>query len=458
MGFTISRFSARVTLATGIALCTSTPWTGFAQQPSTRRLTLDAALEDARRVSPDLRAAREAVTAAAGRARQARAWPNPALSYGREQTSASGATSSQNVVALEQRLEIGGIRGARADAADLRHAAAAARLAAAEAQLVFETTRAYALALAADRRAALAEAAANAFNRAAAVSERRLAAGDIAGYAHRRLRLEVARYATVRAEALLGRRSARLALASLVSESADSAVDFEFVLADSLPSRASMPSFAPPQGEQTPEHEQLSLTRTALGARADLRALELEAAAARAETRLAGHERWPAPAVTFGFKSERAAGAPEQANGFTAGLSIPLPLWDRRRGAIVATDADARRRMADADLHRRRIVREVVEAYDEFRTLDTQLTALGPELDVAARAAMNAVQVAYAEGEITLVEWLDAVRAYYETESGFATLRAEALIRRAALLRAVGILVSGSTQGERSGATTPARD
>ena len=91
---------------------------------------------------------------------------------------------------------------------------------------------------------------------------------------------------------------------------------------------------------------------------------------------------------------------------------------------------------------RRRVAREVAEAYDAWRTAEEQRAALAPQLGAESRAALRAVQVAYAEGEVTLVEWLDAVRAYQEAESTFANLQAEVLIRRAALERAVGARLS----------------
>jgi outer membrane protein TolC len=46
--------------------------------------------------------------------------------------------------------------------------------------------------------------------------------------------------------------------------------------------------------------------------------------------------------------------------------------------------------------------------------------------------------VAYREGEISLLEWLDTIRAYHEAESAYADLRSEYITRRAALERATG--------------------
>lgn len=441
------------------ALCALLSASLGAQQRSPQRLTLVEALDAARRASSDVRSAREALAAATARARQAGAYLNPTFTYGREQTSASGQTNSQNIAAVEQRVELGGMRSARIDAARRRSEAAAARLSAADAQLVYETTRAYALAAAADRRALLAEQVAEAFAQATGISERRLAAGDVSGYANRRIRLEAARYATVNAEATLARRSARLALGALVSEAPDSIMSRNLELADSLPLATDplVKTVGAMPNAPAIEPSLDSLVRVALRSRPDLHALEREADAARADAQLAARERIPVPAVLMGFKNERVTGSPGQATGFIAGVSVPLPLWDRRAGAIAAADAESRRRVSETHALQRRVVREVAEAFDAYRALETQLAMLRPQLGAETFTAMRAVQIAYSEGEITLVEWLDAVRAYQEVESSFAMLRAEALIRRAALERAVGSLLFPPTT-PRSGADAPAKD
>ena len=456
MPFRVPRALAAICTAFATLVAAAVAGAANAQQPPPTSLTLTQAIEAARRVNSDVRAARAALAAATGRARQASAYPNPTLSYGREQTSTAGETNSQNIAAIEQRIELVGVRSTRVEASRLRREAAAARLDAAVKELDYETTRAYALVLAADRRALLAEQAHEAFTQARTVSDRRLAAGDVSGYAHRRVRLEAARYATVRAEAVLARRTARLAFAALVTASPDSITSINVALVDSLP-----PLPAPPAGPADaaaagfPGEGAIpdSLIGRALRSRSDLRALDLEADAARAEARLTSQERLPSPAVSLGFKNERVPGADEQGNGFSAGVSIPLPLWDRRGGAIAAADAESRRRAAEADVLRRRVVREVAEAYDGYRALDAQLAMLAPELGGETRVAMRAVQVAYTEGEATVVEWLDAVRAYQEAESSFATLRAEAMIRRAAIERAVGAPLSGTTMASGAGAS-----
>jgi len=125
-------------------------------------------------------------------------------------------------------------------------------------------------------------------------------------------------------------------------------------------------------------------------------------------------------------------------NGFAAGFSVPLPIWDRRRGAIQAAEAGARRRVAERESLRRRIANEVMEAHAALTAAEQQIALLAPQLGVRAAAALRSAQLAYAEGEITLLEWLDAVRAYHEAESVYASLVGETMILRAALERSVG--------------------
>ena len=401
------------------------PATPASAQAAAPPLTLAEVRAAARRASPDVRAAREAVAAARGRERQAGARQNPSLSYGREQTSGGGQSNAQDIVAVVQPLELGGLRPARVEAARLRRKAAEARLAAAEIAADFEATRAYARAIAADRRARLADQAALAFTQAVSVSEQRLAAGDVSGYAARRVRLEAARYAALRAEEMVASREARLQLGALLATDAAGVRWLDATLWDSLPPAAAVASAD-------------SLQAAALRARAELRVAELEERAAQADAHLAARERTPVPVLQAGFKTETAAGTDDRLNGFVAGVSLPLPLFDRRRGAVEAAGAEARRREAEAEGMRRRVALEVAEAREALVAVREQLALLTPQLGSEAERALRAAQVAYAEGEISLVEWLDAVRAYQEAEASYATLRAEALVRQAALERAVG--------------------
>lgn len=389
-----------------------------------RAPSLASTLDAARASSPALRAAREALAAARARERQSRSIANPVLGYGREQTSGGGQTNSQDIAQLEQPVELGGQRAARGAAARARAEIAAARLKLAERDVVFETTRAYATLAAAQRRVALAQEATRAFVEAERITTERLRAGDVAGYDARRLQLEAARYAVQAASARLALHEARVALASLLD----------------VPPASVGASLGSLQRQSLASTD--SLTALALVTRPELQMMQQQIDATRADARLAAAERVPVLTVSAGYKRESSATpqtpSPGSLHGFVAGFSLPLPLFDRRRGAIEAAVADTRVREAERDSLRRRVRAEVNEARAAVDVVESQLALLRPQLGENMQAALRAVQAAYVEGEIPLATWLDAVRAYQDAEGTFASLEADAMIRRAALERAVG--------------------
>lgn len=397
---------------------------GLDAQTGQSALTLDRARALARRVSHELAAARAAVEVAVGRETQASAFPNPVLSYSREQASRGGVTSAQDIALIEQRLEIGGQAGRRVAAARLRRQAAQADLAAAEASLDLEVARVFAAVLAGDRRARVASAAAEHFERAKRVMGERLAAGDVSGYAARRVRLEAARYVALAAQAELEARSQRLRLATLLGASADTS-----------PERVDHVAALAAIRDITPDSIEALVVRN----HGELFALRLAADAGRADAQLARRERFPTPIAAAGYKNERAPGGTGSLGGFVASLSFALPIFDRRSGSIESADAQANRLIAEAEAARVRVIREARTALEAARQTQARIAVLQAELGEEAEAALGAAETAFAEGEITLIEWLDAVRAYHEAESAYASVIAESIIQCATLERLLGL-------------------
>lgn len=383
----------------------------------------------ARARSPELAAARHAVAAAEGRLRQAgTVFANPTLFYGREQTSRAGTTNSQDILALEQPVEIGGQRAARRDGAEAAVDAAAARLAAVAARVDDEVAQSHAAVVALTRRAALADGAAAAFRRATRISAERLESGDLSGYQHRRLALEAARYLALRLQAATARDSALQTLRT------------QLAWTDAPPpTDAGATDLIMPQPLAVTLD---SLVRLALTRRPELVIARLDARASAAATALVAADRIPTPTLTAGFKREQVATG-ERFNGFVAGLTVPLPLWDRRGGAVDAARSETAQRGADVDHLRRETERDVRIAFAAHQGLEEQLLLLAPQLGQSATIARQAAEVAYLEGEIGLVEWLDMVRAYQEAETMYTSLWAELMARRAALERATGAPLFG---------------
>ena len=93
-----------------------------------------------------------------------------------------------------------------------------------------------------------------------------------------------------------------------------------------------------------------------------------------------------------------------------AGVTIPIPLWDRRRGQI--DDARAAISQSQAVLNQRQLelIAELERAYEQYQLADQQATSLEAGSLRAAESAVDAAKAAYRFGERGIVEVLDAQR------------------------------------------------
>lgn len=92
------------------------------------------------------------------------------------------------------------------------------------------------------------------------------------------------------------------------------------------------------------------------------------------------------------------------------GATIPIPLWDRRRGQIA--DAQAAISQSNAVLTQRQLelVGALERAYEQYQLADQQATSLESGSLRAAESAVDAAKAAYRFGERGIVEVLDAQR------------------------------------------------
>jgi outer membrane protein, heavy metal efflux system len=92
------------------------------------------------------------------------------------------------------------------------------------------------------------------------------------------------------------------------------------------------------------------------------------------------------------------------------GVTVPIPLWDRRKGQI--NEAKANSSQSASVLAQRTLVliSALERAYEQYQLADRQATSLESGSLRAASSAVEAAQAAYRFGERGLVEVLDAQR------------------------------------------------
>ncbi|MEQ1580478.1 MAG: TolC family protein [Steroidobacteraceae bacterium] len=368
--------------------------------------------------APRLQEAEAEVQAAAGRARQSAAWLNPLVGVEFEDFAGSGpyrgSSNAQTTVSLSEPLEIGGQRSARAAAGRAELTAAQARRVQVRIDFGFELAMAYAAAEASRTRVSLME---EDLERAREASRAVTALVDAGKEAE--LRAIQAQAAVSAGEAdLESARADEAAALSALSSLVGIEDPFTGVGA-SLLTPARVVSGEPP-APASPVAGPAIVTA--------------EAERETAERRLKVEQRRaiPTPSLTLGAR--RLAG--NDATAWVAGVSIPVPLFDRNRGAIAAARAEL-----DAAGARLRATRLDTEA--EWRSASAQSTSgqsrqlAADKAESSAREAYRLARIGYDAGRTPLYELLSTQRALTESrlrslDARLTRLRAEASLARIA--------------------------
>jgi len=161
-----------------------------------------------------------------------------------------------------------------------------------------------------------------------------------------------------------------------------------------------------------------ALQADALVTRPDLIAKDRTLAQRAAELKLARAYR--VPDVTFGLdKNIQGPEGPNSPNQIGAGLSVPLPLFNRNQGGILQAEAGIR--AAEADRHKTRLQVEIdVEtAYRDFTQTQMLVQAYRSGVLDDARASRDIAKKAYERGGTTILDVLDAFRTFNTTMQGY---------------------------------------
>jgi len=361
-------------------------------------LSLSQALDEAAARSPAIVAAEAEVAAAEARIRQAGYRSNPELSLEVENFAGTGELrglrSTETTLAINQRLDLGGRRGARVGAAVAQLEVQKLRLAIAKADLAQSVREQFARAIAAREKLAQA-------------SENEMRARELARVAG--ILVDAGRDPPLRAL------RARSALAQAEAER-------EAAVADELAARSSLAALfgvSQPVGSVAGTALDLTPRNVNPDISLDVRLADAERAAAAAGVREQIAERRLDPAVGVGVRHVRETGDV----GLVAGLSMPLRLFDRNQGNIdaarqAANAADARRvsALATTTARARNAIANVEAAQRRVEALEK---AAVPEASEALRLA----ELSYREGRASLLELIDIQNAYTAARTSLTEAR-----------------------------------
>jgi cobalt-zinc-cadmium efflux system outer membrane protein len=401
-----------------------TPWAALAAAVLSPRavlgtvLTLDDALERARRQAPAVLAARLGADEARGRLAGASVLlrDNPVVEATGGRRDSDRGVSAEVDTTIDQRFELGGRRRSRIAGAEAEVQRETASAEDTTRRLLADVAASFLRAVAAGERLRVLRA-----NEAVAmdllgVAERRHQAGDVAD-----LDVNVARVAAWRARADVQAAEARLQgilgeLQAILGMDASEPLE---VRGDLRPRRT---------------HALDELLASA-GERPDLRALASDVDAAEADVRLGEGFAWPDLGMRLGYRRDEGDNIP------LAGVSVALPVFARGQELRATGAARARRLRLELEARRRAIEVEVRSAFGAYQRLAEGAEALEhhalPLLDdngALARRSYDAGELSLADYLVVRRETLGA-RLDYVERSLEAALAAIELEARAGVLR-----------------------
>jgi outer membrane protein, heavy metal efflux system len=193
---------------------------------------------------------------------------------------------------------------------------------------------------------------------------------------------------------------------------------------------ADSPTVALPQGPLP------ALVEQALANRGDYRASEISVARFEAERAAATRLQIPTPSLTGGLKRSDLGGT--TSSGYQVSVDVAIPLVSRGQAALALAAAQKARAQAEAESWRLLIEADVRAAYNVARIQHERLTHYQEAAGAIAEPLARIGRVAYEEGELSILELLDADRQALDARLMMLELAAAA--RRAAieLDRAIG--------------------
>lgn len=383
-------------------------------------LSLDDALGLAAQSNPLLRGARADANASQGTFMQAGARPNPELSLLQE---GFGGAERTTTALVNQVLELGGKRRARLDVASYGREVALASLDARGAALRSDVVAAFYGLLATQRQLQVAQESAEIAARSAELAGKRSRAGKVSP-----VEATKARVAATGAQIELANVRTRVSTA-------------EEALANVTGSPLVRGRAATGDIETVPAVEPLSQLLQRLSDAPLSRVARADMLRSNAAISVERAKRIPDITVSAGMKRVIAGGIRD--NQAVVGISIPLPLFDTNKGALLEAVHKAEKANADFDSEKARLQLELTRAYANYENSTQAARRLKTDVLPAAREALDAMSRGYELGKFSFLEVLDAQRTLFQGQSQYVQALSDAHLAYADIGRLVGTPLRG---------------
>lgn len=367
-------------------------------EPGTNVLALDVAIRLALDNNPEIRVLAADIASARGEVTTARAWQNPEVSIapGFKTILDPSTTEFHGDFGLEQSFEWPGKRALRRALAEKSVAVRELALAGFRSQLAIQVRRAYFTLLATREVVTLREQRLTLAESFVGAAKKKVEGGFAPDFEATKAEVEVVTAQKSLREAQAQRDSARVALNTLIGRSPAESLTVTGALGDSM----TLPV-------------QSTLVERALAQNPAITIQEAEAERSGLSLQSIRKSRLP----DFKVGPSLEYGRDEQVVGF--GLSLPLPLWDRKRGEIATATAAQEKALAELEKLRREILSNVTMAAQNFTAARESLAFYTPALRDKLKAALDAAAQSYSEGRMPLLLYLESQRTYFDAEADY---------------------------------------
>lgn len=424
----------------GVVLCAgrgeaqSHPDASAGNADALQHYTVSQAVELAVSNNLTLLAARTNVAMADAEMITARLRPNPVLSasadtldwLGTQFSEENGLGPSLFGLRVDMPFERGGKREFRMETASLEKAIAEAELADAVRRLRLDVTVACIDLLEAKAKLQLARDNLTSFEGLVQLNQRRFTSGAIAPVELTRVRVAMLQYRNVERGAELAVAQARIRVLPLLGRSAEAPgvdIDGELGVAIGMPA----PTLAEAQASAR-EH------------RADLQALRAEQARSQSDLRLQVAQG--KVDYTLGAAVERQHGVMGSGNALGIFLSVPVPVFNRNQGEIARATLGEEKAATTERALATDVSGEVAAAFQEFESAQRVLRDIETDLLVPSREARETTSYVYTAGATSLLDVLDAQRAFNDTMDTYYSAQADYRRAQVRLISAAGLEVT----------------
>lgn len=385
-----------------------------AQSPPPAKITLAQGVQTALENNLGLLAEKHNIAIADARIITARLRPNPVLSFSADHLNVLGGTwtldnsagPNEYAARVDYLLERGGKRERRVEVAEAAKSVAELQFLNSVRGLALDVQNAFVDALAAKASLALAQENLRALNDIVSVNATRVRAGDLAQVELVRSRLAALQFQNAVKQAELRLRAAKNRLQFLIGRQGTQ-TDFDI---DGELRRESLFGGIEPLREQALRlrPDLLAMMRDQQRSGADLK---LQVAGAKAD-------------YTIGSEYRRQQ-LPAYSNSMGFFVSVPLPVFNKNQGEIERARREGQQLAMRVAAIKAVIGTELEGAWQQYQTSRSLLESIEKEMIEQARDVRATTEYSYRRGEASLVEFLDAQRAFNDTMQSYNDARAD---------------------------------